>query len=78
MALKSTYVMESARLLTIVLCLRSWRHIIFRVKVTFYDEKDESETTVRVPLGENLLEAAHANNVDLEGGEHLPFITNAA
>lgn len=38
-----------------------------KITVTFYDEKDKSETTVRVPLGENLLEAAHANNVDLEG-----------
>lgn len=35
--------------------------------MTYYDEKDKSETTVLVPIGENLLEAAHANNVDLEG-----------
>jgi ferredoxin len=35
--------------------------------VTYYDEKDKSETTVLVPLGQNLLEAAHENNVDLEG-----------
>ena len=38
-----------------------------RITVTYYDEKDNSETTVQVPLGENLLEAAHQNNVDLEG-----------
>lgn len=39
-----------------------------RITVTYYDEKDKSETTVLVPIGENLLEAAHQNNVDLEGG----------
>lgn len=37
--------------------------------MTFYDEKDKSETTVLVPVGENLLEAAHSNNVDLEGNQ---------
>lgn len=38
-----------------------------RIQVTFFDEKDGSETTVAVPLGENLLEAAHNNEIDLEG-----------
>ncbi len=38
-----------------------------RIEVTFHDEKDASVKTVRVPLGESLLEAAHANNIDLEG-----------
>ena len=42
-------------------------HGLRRIRVTYYDEKDKSETTVLVPLGENLLEAAHQNNVDLEG-----------
>ncbi|KAK9795227.1 hypothetical protein WJX73_006880 [Symbiochloris irregularis] len=37
------------------------------IQVTFFDEKDGSETTVAVPLGENLLEAAHNNEIDLEG-----------
>jgi hypothetical protein len=44
------------------------QHLIcYRITVTYYDEKDKSETTVLVPVGQNLLEAAHENNVDLEG-----------
>ena len=39
----------------------------FSISVTFKDEKDNSTTTVRVPLGVSLLEAAHRNDVDLEG-----------
>lgn len=42
--------------------------------MTFYDEKDKSETTVLVPVGENLLEAAHSNNVDLEGNHGPPSL----
>mmetsp|Transcript_10510 Transcript_10510/g.31650 ORF Transcript_10510/g.31650 Transcript_10510/m.31650 type:complete len:175 (-) Transcript_10510:1981-2505(-) len=38
-----------------------------KIHVTFYDEKDKSEKTVLVPIGENLLEAAHSNDIDLEG-----------
>jgi ferredoxin len=38
-----------------------------RISVTYHDDKDGSSKTVRVPLGTNLLEAAHANHVDLEG-----------
>lgn len=37
------------------------------ISVTYHDDKDGSSKTVRVPLGTNLLEAAHANHVDLEG-----------
>ena len=37
------------------------------ISVTFKDEKDGSVTTVRVPVGMSLLEAAHRHNVDLEG-----------
>ncbi|PSC71313.1 adrenodoxin mitochondrial isoform B [Micractinium conductrix] len=37
------------------------------ISVTFKDEKDGSEKTVRVPLGKSLLEAAHDNEVELEG-----------
>jgi ferredoxin len=37
------------------------------ISVTYKDEKDNSVTTVRVPLGVSLLEAAHRNDVDLEG-----------
>jgi len=37
------------------------------ISVTYKDEKDRSEKTVQVPVGQNLLEAAHAHDVDLEG-----------
>ena len=42
-------------------------HCVRRIAVTFYDEKDRSEKTVRAVLGQSLMEAAHANEVDLEG-----------
>ena len=45
--------------------------ICYRITVTYYDEKDKSETTVLVPVGQNLLEAAHENNVDLEGKKFI-------
>jgi hypothetical protein len=38
-----------------------------RITVTFHDDKDGSTKTVQVPVGMSLLEAAHANDVDLEG-----------
>lgn len=37
------------------------------ISVTYHDEKDGSTKTCQVPIGENLMEAAHANDVDLEG-----------
>ncbi|KAK9817029.1 hypothetical protein WJX72_008617 [[Myrmecia] bisecta] len=37
------------------------------ISVTFHDDKDGSEKTVQVPIGESLLEAAHANEIELEG-----------
>lgn len=37
------------------------------ISVTFHDQKDGSTKTVRVPLGGSLLEAAHSNDIDLEG-----------
>ena len=40
---------------------------MYSISVTYHDDKDGSTKTVQVPLGTNLLEAAHANNVDLEG-----------
>ena len=44
-----------------------------RIEVTFKDEKDSSVKTVRVPYGTSLLEAAHENNIDLEGNPlHMP------
>lgn len=38
--------------------------------MTFKDEKDGSVKAVRVPLGTSLLEAAHENDIDLEGESH--------
>ena len=35
--------------------------------MTFTDEKDGSVKTVKAPLGQSLLEVAHANDIDLEG-----------
>lgn len=43
------------------------------IDVTFHDQKDNSEKTVQVPLGQSLLEAAHNNDIDLEGAQHLPI-----
>lgn len=40
---------------------------IHSISVTFHDDKDGSSTTVAVPIGTNLLEAAHGARVDLEG-----------
>lgn len=37
------------------------------IQVTYIDEKDGSVTTVAIPIGTNLLAAAHKNKVDLEG-----------
>ncbi|CAL5219544.1 g1396 [Coccomyxa viridis] len=37
------------------------------ISATFHDEKDGSTRTVQVPVGQSLMEAAHANDIDLEG-----------
>ena len=37
------------------------------IAVTYHDEKDDSTKTCQVPIGENLMEAAHSNDIDLEG-----------
>ena len=37
------------------------------IAVSFFDEKDGTEKTVQVPIGQSLLEAAHENEIDLEG-----------
>ncbi len=37
------------------------------INVTFMDEKDGSTKTVQAPVGENLMEVAHRNDIDLEG-----------
>ena len=42
-------------------------HALCRIAVTFQDDKDNSTKTVQVPVGESLLEAAHSNDIDLEG-----------
>lgn len=41
------------------------------ISVTFHDEKDGSTRTVQVPIGQSLMEAAHANDIDLEGRTSL-------
>ena len=42
--------------------------------MTFHDQKDKSEKTVQVPLGQSLLEAAHNNDIDLEGGKKVALV----
>jgi ferredoxin len=37
------------------------------ISVTFKDDKDGTEKTVQVPLGQSLMEAAHENDIELEG-----------
>ena len=37
------------------------------IAVTYHDEKDNSTKTVQVAVGKNLMEAAHDNDIDLEG-----------
>lgn len=37
------------------------------INVTYTDEKDGSVKTVKAPIGENLMEVAHRNDIDLEG-----------
>lgn len=37
------------------------------ISVTFVSEKDGSETTVKAPIGQHLLEVAHKNDIELEG-----------
>ena len=38
-----------------------------RITVTYID-KENKDHTVQAPIGKNLLEVAHDNEVDLEGG----------
>ena len=42
--------------------------------MTFTDDKDGSTKTVRVKEGTSLLEAAHANDIDLEGQTAIEMI----
>ncbi|KAJ0755776.1 putative biotin synthase [Helianthus annuus] len=39
---------------------------VFRISVTFVD-KDGEETQIKVPIGMSMLEAAHQNDIELEG-----------
>lgn len=39
---------------------------LFRINVTFVD-KDGEETLIKVPVGMSMLEAAHENDIELEG-----------
>jgi hypothetical protein len=51
--------------------------MLCRISVTFVSEKDGTETTVQVPIGQHLLEAAHRNDIELEGAQQLPGSTAA-
>lgn len=42
-------------------------HDACSISVTFVSEKDGSETTVKAPIGQHLLEVAHKNDIELEG-----------
>lgn len=39
---------------------------VFRISVTFVD-KDGEEKHIKVPVGMSMLEAAHENDIELEG-----------
>lgn len=43
-----------------------------RISVIFVD-KDGKDQEVRAPLGKNLLEVAHDNEIDLEGACQIPL-----
>lgn len=44
-----------------------WPYLLFcRISVTFVD-KDGEETHIKVPVGMSMLEAAHENDIELEG-----------
>lgn len=51
-------------------------HTVHRISVTFVN-KDGSEKTISVPVGMSMLEAAHENDIELEGTNikemSLPF-----
>lgn len=42
-----------------------------RIQVTFVDKNGE-EQQIRVPVGVNMLQAAHDNDIELEGEFHIP------
>ena len=43
---------------------------VFRISVTFVD-KDGEEKHIKVPIGMSMLEAAHENDIELEGMNFL-------
>lgn len=38
------------------------------VRVTFIDKDEKTEIPIDAPVGKSVLEIAHANKIDLEGG----------
>ena len=48
-----------------------------RISATFHDEKDGSVRTVQVPVGQSLMEAAHAHDIDLEGELDIAYCWEA-
>lgn len=53
--------------------------VTYRINVTFV-ETDGTEEHLKVPVGTNMLEAAHSNDIELEGKHSLyldiPFVLN--
>lgn len=45
---------------------------VYRINVTFCD-KDGEETHIKVPIGMSMLEAAHENDIELEGNLFICF-----
>lgn len=63
MALIFLWVRSAVRLLC---CFFTHRWTICRISVTFVD-KDGEEKHIKVPTGMSMLEAAHENDIELEG-----------
>jgi len=40
---------------------------IYRISVTYTDDKDGTISTIKAPIGKSLLDIAHDNDIDLEG-----------
>ena len=47
--------------------------VVYRINVIFVD-KDGEEIHIKVPIGMNILEAAHENDIELEGTLFFHFI----
>lgn len=52
--------------------INNW-NLLCRISVTFVD-KDGEEKLVKVPIGMSMLEAAHENDIELEGPLQCHFL----